>query len=363
MRLDIKKLKTQLTLQDHEKIINSLDIPIIHKADNIWSLKSMCHSKTEDCGENLKLYTDSLTYTCFSHGCLNGSDIIALVQTRKMLFDKSFTFMDSVNYIIDTLDLSIEHLTRKTPKKETFNWDKFFGRYIRHESVYDDNEIYDESILNFFPKIYHQSFIDDNISIQTMQKYEVCYYPRNQQIVLPVRDENMQLIGLHSRNLIPDKIDIGLKYQPTKLLDNTEYNFSTSMVLYGLGQNKDNIIKTKRALIFESPKAVQQMEDILECNNSVGLFGMNMSKYKRQLLLNLGINSVDICLDKGYNIIGDDKYIEWQKRVNKIIDMFIGYVEVNVIYDRNGLLGYNDSPSDRGKEIWKTLEKEKEGVE
>ena len=364
MQLDIKKLKQQLTLSDYEQILNALGATNISKSNNVWSMHSICHNKDEYSGGiNLRFYIDTKTFKCFSHDCDVG-DIIALVQTRQNLLGYEYSFIDAVNFCIDNSNIQIDNIRRKTPKKTSnFDYNTLWDRYIKHENIYTETVIYDDNILRFFPKVYHQSFIDDNISIPTMEKYELCYYPRNQQVVIPVRDEDMQLIGLHSRNLIPDKVDIGLKYQPTKLLDGTEYKFPTSMVLYGLGQNKDNIAKTKRALIFEAPKSVLQMEDILECNNSVGMFGLNMSKYKRQLLLNLGINSIDICIDKDYNIVGDDKYIEWQKKVNKIIDMFIGYVEVNVVYDKGNVLDYKDSPSDKGKDVWEQLEREKEGVE
>ena len=364
MQLDIKKLKQQLTLSDYEQILHALGADTIHKSNNVWTLNSLCHNKIpHDGGLNLRFYIDTKTFKCFSHDCDVG-DIIALVQTRQNLLGYKCGFIDAVNFCIDNSNIQIDNIRRKTPKKTSnFDYNTLWDRYIKHENIYTETVIYDDNILRFFPKVYHQSFIDDNISIPTMEKYELCYYPRNQQVVIPVRDEDMQLIGLHSRNLIPDKVDIGLKYQPTKLLDGTEYKFPTSMVLYGLGQNKENIAKTKRALIFESPKAVLQMEDILDVNNSVGLFGTNMSKYKRQLLLNLGIEEACLCLDRQYKEIGEEDYIEWQKKINKIIDIFIGYCNVSVVYDRGYMLDYKDSPSDKGREVWEQLWKEREKVE
>lgn len=375
MQLDIKKLKQQLTLTDYEQILHALGADTIHKSNNVWTLNSLCHNKIpQDGGLNLRFYIDTKTFKCFSHDCDVG-DIIALVQTRQNLLGYEYSFIDAVNFCIDNSNIQIDNIRRKTPKKTSnFDYNTLWDRYIKHENIYTETVIYDDNILRFFPKVYHQSFIDDNISIPTMEKYELCYYPRNQQVVIPVRDEDMQLIGLHSRNLIPDKVDIGLKYQPTKLLDGTEYKFPTSMVLYGLGQNKENIRKTRTAILVESPKGVLQFEDILECNNSVGLFGMSLSKYKRQLLLQLGVENFIIALDRQFkrwyneNKIDDSKdckeFLSYINTVNKIIDTLRGYGNIYVVCDKEcKLLDYKDSPSDKGREVWEQLWKERELVE
>lgn len=364
MSIDIKKLKQQLTIKDYEQIINALNIPIISKSDNLYSLATGCHHKdTNGVSSNLKFKLDTKTFTCYTDHCFSG-DIIALVQKRNQLFDKDFSFIDAINFILDNSSIDIEHVIRKTPKKSnSLDWDKFFGRYIRNESIYTDLEIYDDEILKKFPNIYHQSWIDDNITISTMDKFDIRYYSRNQQIIVPVRDENMNLVGIHGRNLNPVKIDMGLKYQPVKLLDGTEYKFPTSAVLYGLAQNKENIVKTKSVRIFEGFKSVLQMESIIEHNNSVALFGLNMTKYKRKLLLDLGVNKAEICIDKQYHKCYDEnnsdkeneEFLAWKRIVDKMVNMLKAYMDVDVVYDYEGLLGFTNSPSDKGKDIWEQL--------
>ena len=130
------------------------------------------------------------------------------------------------------------------------------------------------------------------------------------------------------------------------------------------------IKNTKEVNIFEAPKSVLQMETMLSCNNSVGLFGTNISKSKRNLLLNLGIDTVNICLDKQYHHYFDDvandeekqEYLRWERIVSKIAQQFKGFCQVYVVYDRGDLLDYKDSPSDKGINTWKILYKNRENI-
>ena len=152
----------------------------------------------------------------------------------------------------------------------------------------------------------------------------------------------------------------------------TEFRFNTSNVLYGLNLTKSNIEYTGEVTLFEAPKSVMQMNDILFLNNTVGMFGMNLQNKRRDMLLKLGINKVNIALDKQYEKMYDEKgeltekFILWKKKVLAIADKFKGFAEVNVIYDADDdfpLLDYKDSPSDKGEEIWNLLYKNKECID
>ena len=110
---------------------------------------------------------------------------------------------------------------------------------------------------------------------------------------------------------------------PVKILYNSDYIFSTGQVLYGLNMNQYNIKNQGEVNIFEAPKSVLQMETIAKNNNSVALFGVNLTKYKKKLLLDLGIDVVNICLDKQYHAIFNHvknekekkEYLRWEKTV------------------------------------------------
>ena len=112
--------------------------------------------------------------------------------------------------------------------------------------------------------------------------------------------------------------------------------------------------------MFEGPKSTIQMQDILGDNNiSCAMFGWNFNKIRRDMLLDVGVKTVTIALDKQYQSQGDKEFGIYVNQVKKIARLFSPYCTVYVIYDRYGFLRYKDSPSDKGNEVWWRLWKEK----
>ena len=65
----------------------------------------------------------------------------------------------------------------------------------------------------------------------------------------------------------------------------------------------------------------------------------------------LGVREVIIGLDKQYQELDSEECKKWAKHIkDKIIDKLSAFVIVTVLWDTNGLLGYKDSPSDKGKD-------------
>lgn len=357
MRVNVRQLKDNLSLYDIEKLIESLDIPITSKSNKIWSLKSGCHSKDCNCDSNLKFYPETMTFTCFSHNCLNGNDIIDLITQRQSLFDENWEFVNSINFIIDTLDISVEKLTETNHKSNKFDYNGFFKRYLKHTNndIIELNS-YNDSVLSYFKNdIYSKSFIDENISIDTMNKFEVGYYKYKQQIIFPVRDIKGNLIGIRVRNTNPEIVKTQ-KYMPLNL-DGEIFNFPSSSTLYGLYQNSENIKKTKTVYLFEGEKSVLKFEDIEKTNNAVATFGTHFGTFQRQLLLNLGVENVYICYDKQFEEYEGDEFDRYINTINKVVKNMQGYFNVFIIYDNNDLLDYKDSPVDEGKKVWNDLKK------
>ena len=124
---------------------------------------------------------------------------------------------------------------------------------------------------------------------------------------------------------------------------------------------KINIEKAKQVILLESPKSVMQADNFSMPNICVGMFGMSFSLQKLKLLLNLGVDKFSIALDKQYEKIGNTEYKAWEKKINKIIDIIRPYAnEISVIWDKDKLLNYKDSPTDKGENIFMQLWNERE---
>ena len=74
-----------------------------------------------------------------------------------------------------------------------------------------------------------------------------------------------------------------------------------------------------------------------------------------QLLLDLGIKELVVGFDADFHEVGDNDFSEVVRRLEKIYNKFSSYVNVSFLFDKTGLLGYKDSPFDKGKEVFEYL--------
>jgi hypothetical protein len=275
-----------------------------------------------------------------------------------------------MRYICEVCNIPFNFNDDNKPiKKIEYNWKKTLLRYLPNQESFNSLTMYDDKILGLLDSVYHQSFIDDNISINTMKKYGLKYYQYAQQVAIPIYDDENNFVGIHARNFKPESIELGYKYIPMKTINGDEYKFPTSQVLYGLNMNKENIKKTKSIALFEAPKSVLQMEEILDVNISVGMFGMSLKTPQRNLILKYEVSVCYICIDKQYmkmykDGVKTEEFMKYEKKVMAIYKDLKSFIpNIYVIYDNSNLLEYKDSPSDKGKNVWDILFKNKEKME
>lgn len=96
-----------------------------------------------------------------------------------------------------------------------------------------------------------------------------------------------------------------------------------------------------------------------ENNIGVAICGSSFLNYQAWLLINLGVEEIIVGLDKQYQIINDDEHKKLVKNLKQIHLKYGKYVKISYLFDKETLLNYKDSPTDRGKEIFLELYKHK----
>ena len=184
-----------------------------------------------------------------------------------------------------------------------------------------------------------------------MKKYNILYSTWQQKIIIPHYDMNNNLIGVRSRALLPDNIELFGKYAPFKI-GNKFYNHSLGLNLFGLNHNINAIQKKRKIMLVEAEKSVFQTDTMFgEDNFTVALCGSNLTDYQKGMILMLGVREVIIALDKQYQTLDSDECKNWSQHIkDKIIDKLSPFVSVSVLWDSTNLLNYKDSPTDKGKE-------------
>ena len=331
---------------------------------------SFCHHEYErQGGENLSLKIDTMMFTCYSH--CGSMDLLKLVQTRYELINEPKKPYKCMQLICKACGIPFEfEQSNDAQKVINYDWKKDIGRYRKgKKKEIKEDKILDESILNYFQPIYHQSWIDDHITIDVMKKYEIAYYPYLDSATIPCRNINGELIGVRSRLFNPNAEH---KYYPTRLLDGTQFNFLTNNHFYGIWNTKNGIIKHKKVLIVESEKGVMQSESYYgEDNFTVGNYGKAFSEIKRNMILSLGVTEVVIGLDFDYDKVGycdeDNEWIkteefeEFEKNIMRIADYFKGYCKVTALVSYSGHK-LKDCATDNGKEWYEKLYKDREVI-
>lgn len=282
-----------------------------------------------------------------------------MVQAVKTTQGEQYSFFDAVNFILTVTKID-PNACKKLTNKKRYEWEDDLGKYLKIKKGENLLQIYDKSILDDLPKIYPQEWINEGISIKTMEKYNIGYYPRLQATTIPCRDKDGRLIGIRCRHWLPEEIENG-KYRPLQLLNNTIYKFPTNKVFYGINYNWAEIERTKTAIVVESEKAVMQLDTWYhEKNIALGMFGNNLSLTQKKELLSLGVSRVIYVVDNDW--IGRDKdfFETWKSNINNFINAWKGYAQVEIIWDNLGLLNPKENATDHNLDTWEKLYESRE---
>ncbi len=310
--------------------------------------QSICHNHDGSGKHNLRYFSESHSFNCFSScGHMSVYDLVSNVL--------ELDFYESFKYVLAFFNQSIYDMSMKTVAYEDKVDIGFFDRNTAVQEAQTLTEL-NSRVLNVYYNYYYQGWIDEGISVRTMEKYKIKNSIVDQQIIIPHYDEHDRLVGVRCRNLNPDLVAEGKKYMPV-FQGGDMLNHSTGSVLYGLNFNKENINRVQKVILFESEKSVMKLDSYMpDMSIGVCLSGSNLTNKQVDILTSLNVSEVIIALDKEYHNIGDQEEKYFAKKIEetflKKLDIMFS---VSVIWDTKGLLDYQDSPVDKGVEVFKEL--------
>ena len=352
-----KELLAQLTLENYEQIFHALGVEEIRKSESYWILPTLCHNLSiSDASYKLYFYLDTKTTFCFTE-CQKSRDILALISDRWRLEGKEdFTFPQVLEWICGICGINgAEKVSGQGFTQPA--WKSRLAVYNVDKKSHYLGKRFDKDILRYLTPYYSDVFLNDGISQDTMEKFGIGFYPPNNQITIPVYDLDGELIGIHCRNLRQSELDKGRKYIPLRTVSGLDYRFKTNEVLYGFNVNYPFIEHRKQIQLYESPKAVLQLESMYDGGNTaVGMFGLNLGKSRRDMIIDAGVKEVVIGIDRDYENQDDTKNFQaYISKVQRIARLFKGYCVCTALFDADNLLGYKSSPTDGGREIFEKL--------
>lgn len=97
----------------------------------------------------------------------------------------------------------------------------------------------------------------------------------------------------------------------------------------------------------------------IENDISVACCGSHISDFQMSKLIDAGAEEVVIALDRQFQQIGDDEFKKLTRNLLKIHNKYNSFVRISIIFDKNMITGYKDSPIDKDKETFLQLFKER----
>ena len=360
-KIDVKKLKKSLSLAHHKQIMQALGIPSY--SENSTQIVYYTGDKNVDSykgSPKLYFYKDTSIYVGMTAG--RSYDIISLVQTRLALLKQPCSFLDACQFILDTTNINPDSISHVKKEGHVYDWSNL-ERFIRVRKYGNQLSEYNRNIIDTLPPLYPQAWIDEGISEETMDKYQIRYYERCNQTVIPCFDDEARLVGVRVRNWDKDRVEQA-KYMPLVTLDGQCYKFNTNQVFYGINYNKPEIERTGKVIIVESEKAVMKLDTYMGRHNiALGMYGSNLGIQRRNQLLKMGVNTVSYVVDNDF-IGQDDAFFEqWREKIQHFIKLWDGFCRVEIVWDNLGLLGPKENATDRTKEIWEQLWENREIIE
>ena len=360
-KIDVKKLKKSLSLAHHKQIMQALGIPSY--SENSTQIIYYTGDKNVDPykgSPKLYFYKDTSIYVGMTAG--RSYDIISLVQTRLALLKQPCSFLDACQFIIDTTNINPDSISRIKKDGHVYDWSSL-ERFIKVRKYGNQLSEYNRNIIDTLPPLYPQAWIDEGISEETMDKYQIRYYERCNQTVIPCFDDEARLVGVRVRNWDKDRVEQA-KYMPLVTLDGQCYKFNTNQVFYGINYNKPEIERTGKVIIVESEKAVMKLDTYMgEHNIALGMYGSNLGIQRRNQLLKMGVNTVSYVVDNDFIGQDDEFFEQWREKIRHFIKLWDGFCRVEIVWDNLGLLGPKENATDRTKEVWEQLWENREIIE
>ena len=323
-----------MTIDHSIQLLEYYGFELRNETDEYYVFSSVCHQSNSS---KVHLYKSTNTIFCFVCGNI---DLISIVQEQEGL-----AFQDAIDFIVNLFQLNKKSFGR--PERLEYKRKEIQQKEI---DIKEKLPTYNNSILNTFVDYQPYEWVKEDISIDTMKQFEIKFNIESNAIIIPIRDDEDNLVGIRCRNLDEDKIERFGKYGVyTDVLSGISYKCLTGRLLYGLNKNKKKIMECKKIVIVEGEKSVLKSKSWVGRNDiTVASYGCNLTNYQIEIIKSLGVKDIIFMYDREE----DDKI---NKKMEKVYRKCALFFDVYYIKDYGGLIDYKDSPLDKGEKIYKKI--------
>lgn len=343
--IDYKSIIEQLDTQKVIELMETLGIDDYIEKPGYVIFPTICHNEDPD-EASMKLYYYENTHIFM---CYTEEGAMSIFQFLKNYYETrsyDYDWYEDIYKVILNCS-NYRQLDSFAPRK----YKSVRSTYAARQQV--KLPTYPNGIMDCFTKFYPSEWLNDGITKQSMDKFNIRYSVPQNKIIIPHYNINGELIGIRGRALNEWEIENVGKYMPIQI-ENKWYSHPLSLNLYGLNLTKDNIKRTGICFLVEAEKSVLQMEGWDFANCSAAVCGSQFNKHALKLLIQSAHpKEIVICFDKEEHPGSEDYF----NKLWSIGKKYQNYCDFSFIYDRENLLNMKDSPTDKGSEVFWQLYK------
>ena len=336
LSFDIQKVKEQITPYEICEILEYLGAEPEMRGDSIVS-KTVSHG-----GDSKKLFYYSNTQLFIDY--TNGGDRFDVFELVSRVL--GMKLVDAIWFVVSFLNLQGDF-----SDSITSDW----GTFDRYDSIGTQNSVDNmvlptllPEILDNYPKVVVKSWQESFITPEVQDMFDIRFNPLDSSILIPHKNIYGDIIGVRKRALVDDDIALG-KYRPA-VIGGELRNHPLAFNLYGIDMAKDAIQESGLAIVAESEKSVLQSHSY-GIPQTVACCGSSISIYQVNMLVKAGAKELVIAFDHDFTDLESEEAQQVATRLKKLNDKISPYLKVSFLWDKENLLGYKDSPFDRGKDV------------
>lgn len=292
------------------------------KNGEYWALSPFSNEKTP----SFSVRRETGQFYCFSTGI--GGNIITFIKKY---------FGCSTRDAVEILKNYAGYGDEVLKQSKTIDVTKVFKKYAKRERAEKKSSavVLPDDYMEKYEKREDKlkAWLDEGISRDVLDKYQVYYDPFSDRLVYPIKDMDGRLVNVGGRALDPKWKEKGQsKYCYF-------YSWGTINTIYAASDNIEEIKRKHEIIIFEGCKSVL-LADTWGTKNCGAILTSHLSANQLKILAKLGCDVV-FALDKDVNIRND-------KNINKLKR----YVNVFYLWDKHNFLNEKDSPVDEGSDVF-----------
>lgn len=335
--IDRKRIRESLSEDNIIHLMKLLGSTEFEDKGRYIQFRTICHNVNEsNAGFNLSYYKDSFRFYCFSN--CHSMDIFTLVKKRwELLEEEDSHFENIVNWVINHCQIDLDDIT---PQYKAAIDPKDYQNKT-NEIVLPEKS---NKVLDSFTNYYPIEWLNDGISKETMDKFNIKYSISRNAIIIPHYDVHNRLIGIRRRALNEEEA-ASAKYKPL-YIEGTSYSHPLGYNLYGLNHIREEAKIQRRVIVAEGEKSVLQAETLWGKNNVVvAVCGSKINRWQVHLIMKYcNPSEIIIAFDKGLDL----------KQIHSMCEKYSIYCDFSYVSDPFNKLNDKESPFDR-KDILEEL--------